>query len=262
MTILKQFAKSLYSPKTIAMFRFQGIGRTIGYIFFITLVVSLPFIVRFSLMTTSGMEALKESVAADLPEFAIKDGELISAANETIAVQARETAIIFDPSGSVHPQDLQNEKQAFGFLRKEFALAVNGQVQTFSYALLHSDSLTKKEITDAADSLPSYLVIFLPAVWALYYLFIAAVEFIKVSIFAGIALLFTQFLKRRLSYRQGFRLAAYALTPSAALLVLLNLAGISFPYSFLADWLITSAVLLAAVQAIPPPAAKRAPLAK
>ncbi|QFT89863.1 hypothetical protein FIU87_14460 [Bacillus sp. THAF10] len=47
MNLFSQFIISLYSPKTMATFRFQGIGKTILYIFFLVLVTSIPLFISF-----------------------------------------------------------------------------------------------------------------------------------------------------------------------------------------------------------------------
>ncbi|WP_050180868.1 DUF1189 family protein [Domibacillus robiginosus] len=42
MSLLKRFSKSLYSPKYIAAFRFESIGKTITYVFFLSFIMGLP----------------------------------------------------------------------------------------------------------------------------------------------------------------------------------------------------------------------------
>ncbi|MEM1502182.1 DUF1189 family protein [Domibacillus sp. 8LH] len=42
MSLFKRFSKSLYSPKYIASFRFESIGKTITYIFFLSFIMFLP----------------------------------------------------------------------------------------------------------------------------------------------------------------------------------------------------------------------------
>lgn len=42
MSIFKQLAKSVYSPKDMALFRFQKIGKTILYIMLLCLITTIP----------------------------------------------------------------------------------------------------------------------------------------------------------------------------------------------------------------------------
>ncbi|MFB5662064.1 DUF1189 family protein [Alteribacillus sp. HJP-4] len=48
MNIFKKFFKSLYSFRTIGSFRFQGIGKTILYVFFLMFIASIPSSIIFT----------------------------------------------------------------------------------------------------------------------------------------------------------------------------------------------------------------------
>ncbi|KAB7708760.1 DUF1189 domain-containing protein [Bacillus aerolatus] len=262
MSIFQQVWKSLYSPKTVAFFRFQGIGKTIAYIFLLMLIASLPFMIHFSLLATSGLASFKEAVKHDIPPFTIENGELVSPENETKWIKKGKTDIVFDPTGTVTADDLAEKDRAIGLLKEELALSANGQLQSVSYALPGMAAITKEKFITYADSLQSYLIIILPVLFLIYYLFTACAGFIKVSIFAAAGMLFKLATGRKLLYRQSWRLAAYAMTPAIILFSILYLAGVVLPASFLLDWLITALMLFLAVRAIPLPKSKRPPAAK
>ena len=67
MNIFKQFYKSMYSPKDIAVFRFQGIGKTILYVFFLTLLSLIPAIYYLSSSPISGVDTIQSSLKNELP---------------------------------------------------------------------------------------------------------------------------------------------------------------------------------------------------
>lgn len=262
MNIFQQLWKSLYSPNTISFFRFQGIGKTISYVFLLMLISSLPFVIQFTLLATSGLSAFKETIAEDIPPFTIEQGKLTSADADTKWIKKSTFDIVFDPTGAVSAADLMKAGQAIGLLREELALSIGGQLQTISYDFPGITAITKEKTLHYADSLQAYSVIILPVLFVTYYLFTACLGFIKVSIFAAAGMLFKQLTGRKLIYRQSWRLAAYAMTPAILLFSLLRLAGIVVPASFAVDWLLTAGMLFLAVRSIPLPKAKKQPAAK
>ena len=74
LNIFKQLWVSLYSPKDIASFQNQGIGKTILFVFFISLIAFLPSAFYFGTMIVNGIDAMHETVSEDLPAFEIKNG--------------------------------------------------------------------------------------------------------------------------------------------------------------------------------------------
>ncbi|CAG9619323.1 DUF1189 family protein [Sutcliffiella rhizosphaerae] len=70
MSIFLQLIKSLYSPKTMAAFRFQGIGKTILYVFFLVLVTSIPLFISFGTNAFDILDNLDESTA-DLDQLMV-----------------------------------------------------------------------------------------------------------------------------------------------------------------------------------------------
>ncbi|RJS59702.1 DUF1189 domain-containing protein [Bacillus sp. PK3_68] len=262
MNIFQQLWKSLYSPKTISFFRFQGIGKTISYIFLLMLISSLPFFIQFSLLATSGLSSFREVIQQEVSSFTIEHGQLTSPSPETKWIKKGTTDIIIDSTGTVAANDLAEKDQAIGLLKEELVLSVGGQLQTVSYDIPGITAIDKEEVIQYAHSLQAYSAIFLPVLFILYYLFTSCLSFIKASIFAAFGMLFKQLTGRKLFYRQSWRLAAYAMTPAIIVFTLLRLAGIILSFSFLIDWLITAIMLFLAVSSIPLPKSKKQPVAK
>ncbi|WP_338750128.1 DUF1189 domain-containing protein [Bacillus sp. FJAT-52991] len=256
MNIFQQFIKSLYSPKHIGFFRFQGIGQTISYVFFVMLISCSPFVIYSTHMTTSVLGDLQTSIKKDLPSFTIEDGILTSSFTKTKVAQNGDTEIIFDPSGTVSAIDIQNKEQAIGLLKNEIVLSIQGQTQSFPYLFPTAKNVTNEQVVSYIDTLQSYLVIFLPVLFLMYYLFVSAVGFIKVSIFAALGSLMNKGLKRKIEYRHSFRIAAYAITPSIVIMTILGFAHIQLPYSFLLNWLLTILMMYFTIRAIPLPKSK------
>src|SRR3954451_14039108 len=76
MNIFKQFYKSIYSPRDIALFRFQGIGKTILFVFFLTFISVLPSIIYLSTALSTGIDAARSFIKDEAPDFSIKNGQL------------------------------------------------------------------------------------------------------------------------------------------------------------------------------------------
>lgn len=67
MPFFKQFFKSLYSPKYIAAFRFQGIGKTIQHLFILALIMCFPTIFYTTLHFAGNNASEKFVIEKKLP---------------------------------------------------------------------------------------------------------------------------------------------------------------------------------------------------
>src|SRR3954453_21355810 len=131
MNIFKQFYKSIFSPRDIALFRFQGIGKTILYVFFLTFISILPSIIYFSTALTEGIDAAKSFIKDEAPAFSIKNGQLTAKTNVPVTINKDNFTIIIDPTGAVSEDDAANEGNAFALLKNEFAFVSAGRVETY-----------------------------------------------------------------------------------------------------------------------------------
>jgi phosphotransferase system glucose/maltose/N-acetylglucosamine-specific IIC component len=73
MSIFKQFIKSLHSPKHIAAFRMQGIGKTIHYLFFLALVMCIPMIIYMILYAAGDNESARTVIETKLPILTLEN---------------------------------------------------------------------------------------------------------------------------------------------------------------------------------------------
>src|SRR3954466_3057283 len=128
MNIFKQFYKSTHSPKDIASFRFQGIGKTILYVFILTLISILPSIYYLSTLLTAGIESTKSVINDDIPSFTIENGTLSADADVPITIDKGDFSIIVDPTGVITNEDVNDEDNAFALLKNHFAVAAGCRV--------------------------------------------------------------------------------------------------------------------------------------
>ncbi|RLQ98213.1 DUF1189 domain-containing protein [Falsibacillus albus] len=251
MNIFQQLIKSLYSPKNIARFRFQGIGKTILYVFMIMLISTIPVIYHFTNMTLKGIEAGRQTIDQELPKFSINNGVLTSEKEEPVFVEKNGLTILIDPTNSLTEKELKQKGSLIALLKNEAVIASNGQLNKYDYSTFNGLSLNNNKISSFLKTIKSNIWIILPVLFIVYYIFVAAIGFIKVSIFAlvGIALARTQ--SRKLSYRHSWRITAYAITLPTVFFAIMDLLRTTVPFSALLDWLIIIIMLYLSIKEIP-----------
>lgn len=251
MNIFNQLIKSLYSPKHISMFRFQGIGKTILYVFLLSLLSIIPTIIHFTTFTNEALNGVKTTLINDLPSFTISDGTLHSDSNEPIVLEKNHITIVFDSSGQVNTKDLSKYSDVVGILSKDFVIRSSDQEQSTPYTMLQGIHLNKNKILDFIKSAESMKFIFLPVAMFFLYLFTAGMTFIKITIFAFIGTILANSLLRNLPYRQSWRITAYSITLSTIFFAIMELLKTRIPGSALLDWLVTIIVLYLTIKEMP-----------
>ena len=253
MNIFKQFYKSIYSPKDIALFRFQGIGKTILYVFFLTFISILPFIIFLSTSLSTGIDSAKSIIKDEAPEFSIKNGLLSAKTEVPVTINKDDFTIIIDPTGAISDSDVENEGNAFAMLKDEFVLSSGGRIDTYPYSMLQGLNITKSSMLDFFDTIGGMKGIIIPVMSVFIYLFSSAASFIEVSILAMFGLALTNLLGRNLNYRQLWRMAAYSETLPTLFFTIMAAIKTSVPYSFAINWVVAIIVLFLAINEMPKP---------
>ncbi|ARP43492.1 hypothetical protein GTHT12_01968 [Geobacillus thermodenitrificans] len=251
MNVFVQLWKSLYSPKDIARFRFQGIGKTIGYLFLLTLLSVLP---TFYYASTSLAESIRTTSALlrnDLPPFSIENGELQSAATEPIHIDQGGFTIIFDSTGEVTREEVERFPNAIALLKHEAVLVASHQAQHYSYATFPDVTITDEDVHTFITSLQSLLPVLIPLFGLVLYVLACLGKFIGVCVFALFGLLFAGMLDKKLRYRHTWIMAAYAITLSTIFFTLMETVQTIVPYSTFIHWFVSLAVLFLAIKEVP-----------
>ncbi|MBA9025435.1 DUF1189 domain-containing protein [Peribacillus huizhouensis] len=252
MNIFKQFILSLYSPKSIASFRNQGIGKTILFIFFLSLVSIIPSGYYFSTTISSSIPAIKSTFTEVLPEFTIKNGVLSDAKKDPVIIEKDNMTIYMDDSGEITAQQIARESiTAIGFLQNELVFATGGEFQSASYSLLEGQTLSNKDIEKMLDTASSILPIALTVLVLAMFLFTSALLFIKVSIFAMFSLLFNNSLRLGLSYRHLWRITAYSVTLSTVFFTIMAAFQTVVPFGSIINWFVTFVMLYLSLKEVP-----------
>ncbi|MBY0145694.1 DUF1189 domain-containing protein [Neobacillus niacini] len=251
MNIFKQFYKSTYSPKDIASFRFQGIGKTILYVFLLTLLSILPAIYYLSTMLTAGIEDTKSVMKNELPSFTIDNGSLSAETDVPLTIDKGDFTIMIDPTGVTTTEDVEDANNAIALLKNEIAVAAGGRIDTYSYSMLEGLTLSKEDFIDIVDTIDGMKGIIIPVMSLIMFLFSSAVNFIEVSILAWFGLLLKGLAGKNISYRHLWRMAAYSVTLPTLFFTIMSALNTPVPNSFIINWFVEIIILYLALKEIP-----------
>lgn len=253
MNVFKQFYKSIYSPKDIAFVRFQGIGKSILYVFLLALISILPSVFFISASISSGVKASKIIIKDELPSFSINKGLLTAKTNVPITIDKKDFTIVLDPTGAVTDKDLAGSRNTFAILKNEFVFITGGQTDTYSYSLLQGITVTNIDLLNLLDTFNSIKIFILPLIGIILYLFTSAKSFIEISVLASFGILLKKLAARRLNYQQLWKMTAYSETLPTVFFTIMTTLKTTVPYGFLINWLVVLIVLLISINEIPKP---------
>ncbi|WP_338777149.1 DUF1189 domain-containing protein [Metabacillus sp. FJAT-52054] len=251
MNLFKQLAKSLYSPKDIASFRFQGIGKTILYVFVLSLAAIVPASIFLGLTISSSITAAQQTIQSDLPSFAIKNGELTADTDKPLEIKDGELFIVLDPTGSFTSKELELKQNAVGILQKEFVLVSNGTAQSIPYNSAGDFSITKDQIVNFADQTGQLKPVIIGAAIVLLYLISSFSKFVEVTILALLGLMIRSMLKKKVNYKQSWVMSAYSVTLATLFLTIMNAVQAAVPSQGLVIWFVHLVMLYLSIKEVP-----------
>jgi hypothetical protein len=251
MNIFKQFIKSLYSPKDIAQYRFQGIGKTILYVFLLTFLSIIPSLVYFSTALINGMAAIQDSVKTELPSFIIENGELQADLDAPKIINKEDFTILFDPTGTVGQEEVSNSNNTIALLKNEALIIAGGQTQSFSYSMVQDFNLTNDDLETLLASVDSSLAIIIPLIAVVIYVVAAGMKFIEISFLALIGLLLQKLMEVNLHYRHTWRVAAYSVTLPTVFFTIMDSLRTLVPNGAIINWFVALIILLLVIKEIP-----------
>lgn len=251
MNIFTQFYKSLYSPKDIAGIRNQGIGKTILYILFISILTILPLFITFVQVFNETYTLSERMVNKELPDFQIEEGQLkADLAKPLIMNEANNTTFIFDPTGEISVDKAATYHNAIALLEYDAVISFSGQTETMSYRTLGIDNLTKQDLQNFIDGIGSLKTVILVVTFVLYYLIQVAGHLITVTVLALIGLILKNALKLQINYGNIWKMSAYALTLPAMFFMIMNYFQAAVPFRSIINWAVMIIMLHLAMKEI------------
>ncbi|MGY4690314.1 DUF1189 domain-containing protein [Salibacterium sp. K-3] len=234
MNIIQTFLKSLYSPGYIGRFRFKGIGRTIGFVFFLMLAASIPSAITLTSSVIGGINQIETALThEEMPAFSISGGEIVSQGEPYVdTTDEQKRRIVFDAEGRFSADEMESLKEQHNvtaFLEEEFVLNAGGEQRSFSYDLAGGFTISKSELASLIDGAGGLLFLFIPAAVLLMYLFTTALKFIGICTLSVYGLLIRKQSPLPLSYRQIWIMCAYAVTMPTILFTIIHIMPGQFP---------------------------------
>lgn len=250
MNIFKQLYVSIYSPKMISTFRFQGIGKTILYVFILSLLSTLPTAIHFSNSLSEGIRSFDETLRDDLPSFTIENGVLSTDSEKPVEIKKDGFFIILDDTGAYGVEEMETKENAIGILSDKFVFAANGQAQTYEYSLINM-TISKEDIMEVSSQFNQLLPIVLTIMIVVMYLFGAFVKFIEITALALFGLAFKNSLQRKVNFKQLWVISTYATTLATLFFIIMDSLQVVVPSGFLLNWFVHLIVLYLALKEIP-----------
>lgn len=251
MNIFKQLIISLYSPKDIATFRQQGIGKTILYVFLLTLLSVLPSFYYFNTSMTTGFHLLEDTIQNELPPFTIENGELMAAEQAPVTINKSDFTIIFDSTGTVDQTDVSRSDNTILFLKNEVVYSVSGQAQSMPYSTIGDITVTQEDLLSVLTSIDSMLPVMIPLIDTIIYLFSASMKFIEVSVLALFGLALKNIMGKNLRYRYLWRIAAYSVTLPTVFFMIMESLKTIVPSGFFIHWFVAIMMLMLTLKEVP-----------
>ncbi|WP_270179295.1 DUF1189 domain-containing protein [Alkalihalobacillus sp. CinArs1] len=252
MNIFKQLFYSLYSPKMMARFRFQKLGKPILYVFLLMLLASVPVGILTTVTFTNAYDELKSHIS-DVPEFKLVDGTLSADQDEPYITKEDGETFIFDATGETKPDDVEGYQTVIAFLGDRIMIKDSGTLQEFDYSNFSTMSFTKSDVIELSQTLDDLLPIFIPLVIFVVYLLQTGLKFIGVTVLATIGLTLKNMTKRRVSYKQLWILSAYSVTIPTLFFTIMSLLRTQVPFGFLVYWFVAILLLYMVLKEIPLP---------
>ncbi|MFS0780905.1 DUF1189 domain-containing protein [Bacillus sp. 1P06AnD] len=258
MNIFKQFWKSLYSPKDISRFRFQGIGKTILYVFMLVLLSTIPTFIYSTSTVKDGVTTFKETVDEDLPYFVIKDGKLETDEKKQIEHSSDHFKVFFDGTGHLTAKMVEAQStNAFALLESEMVIVSNGHMQTQPYTLFQGFSIDQKQIVDFLDSMGSFLYVIMFIFGIISFIFAAGIKFVEISLIALIVKLLAASYNPKLEYRHFWRITAYCTTLPTLFFTVMSFLKTDVVGGVFVNWAVTLTMVYLVIKEIPIPKKKQ-----
>lgn len=253
MNVFKQLLKSFVSPKDMAAFRFQGIGKTILYVFLLMFIASIPSAISMTILINSWLDDASAILKDEVPAFEIDNGELTSELQEPVIKENPEFTFVFDSTGELTSSDVEQYNDAFALLKEEVVLITQNDLQAIPYSDLTGFTISKDKLIQYTEKIDVLLYIIIPIIFVIMYIFQTGLKFIGISFLALIGLILNNVMKRNENYKKLWVMSAYAVTIPTIFFAITDAIGIVIPFSFLLYWITASTILYLILKEVPQP---------
>lgn len=253
MNIFKQFYRSLYSPKDIASFRFQGIGKTIIYLLLLTIIAAIPNLYYLSKGINEAIHTFSITMEEEVPSFTISDNTL-NAKNqdEPTIIEKPDLTIILDASGTYDHTKISTYGNTVALLKNEFVIVTAGQAQSFEYSSFGNITLTKEELIDFIQTMDSLAYVFIIILVVIYILFMLIYKVLQTIVLAMFGNFFSKIFGRALTYAQCWKITVYSTTIPVIFFTIMDCLQTIVPSGYLLNWFISLFLVCLAIKEVKP----------
>ena len=253
MNIFKQFYRSLYSPKDIASFRFQGVGKTIIYLLLLTIIASIPNLYYLNKGINEAIHTFSVTMKEDVPSFTIKDKTLYTDnQQEPTIIEKPDLTIILDSSGTYDHTKITSYGNTVALLKNEFVIVTFGQTQRFEYSSLGNITLTNEEIIDFIQTTDSLAYVFMIILIVIYILFMLIYKVLQTLVLAMFGNFFSKIFGRALTYAQCWKITVYSTTIPVIFFAIMDSLQTVVPSGYLLNWFTSLFLVCLVIKEIQP----------
>lgn len=254
MNIFQQFFKSLYSPQTVAKFRFQGIGKTILYVFVLMMITTSIAAYQLGSTISTVVQQFQVDLQNELPDFEIKNSVLISDLDEPLYITQNGDLFIFDSSGTLTVSDIEKQyKNALALLETEAVFVSDGVAESFRYREFGNVNFTKEQVEELTETVVELLPLIISIVVFILFLVLTTLKYIGIFVLTLFGIIIRKNTETALSYKQVWILCAYAVTLPTVFFAITDSLNIVIPLSFTLYWIVAVIMLYLIFKEIPKP---------
>jgi len=210
MGFFSKLRNSIINPKAYVEFLKESVGRTVLYIFLITLVCSSIVSAKYIYKFADARDKAKDAINKDIRDFKFENGRLAVDGDMPITIKEEDgTVIIIDTSGSTTENVLDQYDKGMLITDTKYISKKNPsqkeQVEFSSFKDLSFDKSDVVRLIDKAKVFNVFIVIFVV-------LWFFAKQFLFALFAALLALIINLFIKARVRFGEVYKLTLYALT--------------------------------------------------
>jgi len=223
--VLSFFSKALYRD---VCHQWKGVG--FAYLLLLLIVCWIAPIVKLHIGVSDFVDNEASRIVSQIPTITIVDGK--ASINEPQPYRITEpdtgeTLAVIDTTGAINSLE---DAKAFVLIKETEAILKQSDFETRTFSFREIDQLTLDQ-----DMVTGWLatakVFVAPVLYVLAVLGAFVFRILQALIYACIGLLFASWCKSRFTYASLIRLSIVAVTPGIIIATILEVAGVSFPYS-------------------------------
>jgi len=247
-----KFAYSFFDFAAYKYFLVQGLGKSILYIFLVTLIFSTITNINTIITFTSQVSTVQDKLVHSTPQFELKDGLLSMDSKEPFYYKLDDNYIVIDTSGKTTSSVLDSHSD--GVYIDSNVLILKQQYIT----MLTINFADFNELILTNENVPNILSIFKIIYPIILLTFKPILSFLEtlISVFlllGPVCRYISSFMGVKLNYSRACTLSFYAMTPPLLIEALLDVAGVvsaEFSFMFYIVALIYSVLAIKAIKNI------------